>query len=115
MHELGKVHRAVHLYLLSESNELLLQRRSYNTDHYPGMLSISMTGHVDAGESSSDALRRELREELGFNATDMKINFLFSFRQDVEVNPKYIDRQFNDVMFANVTLKLKIFCLTIKR
>jgi hypothetical protein len=40
IHELGKVHRAVHLYLLSESNELLLQRRSYNTDHYPGMLSI---------------------------------------------------------------------------
>ncbi|MCG8340009.1 MAG: NUDIX domain-containing protein [Cytophagales bacterium] len=60
VHELGKVHRAVHLYLFDKSNQLLLQRRSHNTDHYPGMFSISVTGHVDAGESSSETVQREL-------------------------------------------------------
>jgi len=97
IHELGKVHRAVHLYLFDESNNLLLQRRSYKTDHYPGMLSISLTGHVDAGESSIEALRREIQEELNFNPIIMKTDFLFSFRQDAIISPTYIDRQFNDV------------------
>ncbi len=97
IHALGKVHRAVHLYLFDKANNLLLQRRSDNTDHYPGMFSISLTGHVDAGESSREALRREIQEELGFDPTDMEIDFLFSFRQDAEISPEYIDRQFNDV------------------
>lgn len=111
IHELGKVHRAVHLYLFDHANHLLLQRRSYEADHYPGVLSISLTGHVDAGESSSEALNRELREELNFNPDLMKINFLFSFRQDAIISPRYIDRQFNDVYacWHNFSIKDVIF------
>lgn len=97
IHELGAIHRAVHLYLFDKSNNLLLQRRSNHVDHYPGMFSISLTGHINAGESSSEALHREIREELRFNPDDMKIDFLFSFRQDAEISKTYIDRQFNDV------------------
>lgn len=97
IHKLGKIHRAVHLYLFDESNNLLLQRRSNKTDHYPGMLSISLTGHVDAGEHSMAALKREIKEELNFDASLMKIEFLFSFRQDAFLSTSYTDRQFNDV------------------
>jgi len=42
VHTQGKIHRAVHLYLFDKSNNLLLQRRSFNADHYPGMFSISV-------------------------------------------------------------------------
>lgn len=97
VHRLGKVHRAVHLYLFDKSNNLLLQRRSHHTDHFPGMFSISLTGHVDAGESSSEALYREMREELRLDPAHMKIDFLFSFRQDIKISSEYIDHQFNDV------------------
>jgi 8-oxo-dGTP pyrophosphatase MutT (NUDIX family) len=31
------------------------------------MFSISVTGHVDAGESSQEAVARELKEELGLD------------------------------------------------
>ncbi len=33
IHALGKLHRAVHLYLFDQANKLLLQRRSDHTDH----------------------------------------------------------------------------------
>jgi hypothetical protein len=69
-HRLGKFHRAVHLYLFNKENDLLLQRRPESEDHYPGMLSISVTGHVDAGEGSLEAVGRELREAIGLNAKD---------------------------------------------
>lgn len=106
IHRQGKVHRAVHLYLLDGSGQLLLQRRSRHVDHYPGMFSISVTGHVDAGECSSEAVYRELEEELGINAAPGDITFLFSYRQDVHLSPTYIDRQFNDIYVFQRNFKL---------
>jgi len=97
IHEMGKYHRAVHLYLLDQSKRLLLQKRSSHVDHCPGLFSISLTGHVDAGESSYDAIRREIYEELGLCPEELEVKFLFSFKQSMTINPSYVDRQFNDV------------------
>jgi isopentenyl-diphosphate delta-isomerase type 1 len=107
IHQLGKIHRAVHLYLFDISNNLLLQRRSYKVDHYPGMWSISVTGHVDAGEISQEAVIRELQEELGIDADAVKIDFLFSLRQDAYLGPSYIDRQFNDIYVGWADFKIE--------
>ena len=97
VHRLGKLHRAVHLYLFNKENDLLLQRRSASSDHYPSMFSISVTGHVDAGECSIEAVRRELEEELGLHANHEDFKLLFSSRRDAVLGPTYIDRQINDV------------------
>jgi len=99
IHRKGKIHRAVRLYLFDKSNNILLQRRSASTDHYSEMWSVSLAGHVDAGESSGTALDREIREELGLDPNLMKIKFLFSFRKDATIGT-YIDRQFIDVYAA---------------
>ena len=97
VHRLGKLHRAVHLYLFNKENNLLIQRRSASADHYPSMFSISVTGHVDSGERSIEAVRRELEEELGLNANHEDFKFLFSSRRDATLSPTYIDRQINDI------------------
>ncbi len=97
IHRLGKIHRAVHFYLFDKSNNLLLQKRSKNTDHLPEIFSISVVGHIKAGESSFNAMKREIEEELGFNPEKMNIEFLFSFRHDYTISNNYIDKQFNDV------------------
>lgn len=97
IHRLGKPHRAVHLYLFNSNNELLLQRRALTVDHAPGVLGISVTAHVDAGEFSSATVRREVEEELGLDAAQLNMNFLFSFFQEAILNETYIDRQFNDI------------------
>jgi len=107
VHRLGKLHRAVHLYLFNKVNDLLLQRRPESADHYPGMLSISVTGHVDAGESSLEAVRRELREELGLNAKDKDFKFLFSSRRDAALSPTYVDRQINDIYACWIDFDIK--------
>jgi isopentenyl-diphosphate Delta-isomerase len=97
VHRLGKPHRVVRLYLFDRSNRLLLQRRSNRTDHGRGVLTISLLAHLDAGESSSATVRREVEEELGLDASAMDFEFLFSYRRDAELRPDYIDRQFNDI------------------
>ena len=105
IHRLGKRHRAVHLYIFNSKNEVLLQRRAPTVDHFPGLFSISVTGHIHAGEFSSDAVRREVGEELGINASELKVDFLFSFFQEVTLNETYIDRQFNDVYVTRADVK----------
>ena len=97
VHRLGKHHRAIHLYLFNSRNEVLLQRRARTVDHYPGMFGISVTGHIGAGELSSDTARRELEEELGIDSSGLALDFLFSFYQEAVLGDAYIDRQFNDV------------------
>ncbi len=97
IHRLGKFHRAVHLYLFNSKNELLLQRRSLTVDNFPGTLSISVLGHINAGEFSATTVRREIEEELGINASGLKIDFLFSYFSEATLNETYVDRQFNDV------------------
>ncbi len=100
IHRLGKPHRVIHLYLFDAGGRLLLQRRAETVDHYPGILTISVLGHVEAGESSMETARREIREELGLDPDGLSIRFLFSYRRDAAPRPDYIDRQFNDVYVA---------------
>jgi len=59
------MHRAVHLVVMNEKGEVLLQQRSARKDSHPGWWDISVGGHVDVGETYEDAATRELREELG--------------------------------------------------
>lgn len=107
IHTLGKIHRAVQLYVFDKDNNLLLQLRSPNADHYPSIFSISVTGHIDAGEGSKEAVKRELQEELGLFVDDANVEFLFSLRQDIEVSPTYIDRQLNDVYACWLDFKVE--------
>ena len=45
--------------------EILLQKRSWNKDAYPGCYDISSAGHILAGDDFLPAACREVREELG--------------------------------------------------
>jgi isopentenyl-diphosphate Delta-isomerase len=106
IHRLGRPHRAVHLYLFNARNELLLQRRSLRVDHAAGAFSVSVVGHVDAGEYSALTMRREVEEELGLSARGLRLDFVFSYFQSVTLNETYIDQQFNDVYVTRADLDL---------
>src|SRR6266508_1694615 len=111
IHRLGKRHRAVHLYLFNSKNEVLLQRRAFTVDHGPGFFTISVLGHVNAGEFSSATARREVEEELGINASQLKIDFLFSYFSEAILNETYIDRQFNDVYVTRADIEPELLQL----
>ena len=68
----------VHACVLNSRNELLIQRRQMSKDRYPGCWDLSAGGFVLSGEDSPDAVRRELREELGLEAAPDALSFLFT-------------------------------------
>jgi 16S rRNA (adenine1518-N6/adenine1519-N6)-dimethyltransferase len=62
-------HRAVHLFIFNRKGELFLQKRSSWKDRHPLSWDSSAAGHVEAGEDYDDTAVRELKEELGVEAS----------------------------------------------
>jgi len=71
------MHRVAHLLVFNKDGALLLQKRSMNKDVAPGKWDTSVGGHVNAGETIDEAVRREMEEELGITSCELK--FLYSY------------------------------------
>ncbi|KAB2061785.1 hypothetical protein ES319_A10G109300v1 [Gossypium barbadense] len=53
VHRDGDYHKAVHVWIFTESTqELLLQKRADCKDSWPGLWDISSAGHISTGDSS---------------------------------------------------------------
>ena len=59
------LHPVVHLHVFNSQGDIYLQRRPEWKDIQPGKWDTAVGGHIDYGETPDDALRREVREELG--------------------------------------------------
>ena len=71
-HRLGIRHRTSHVWILRKrggGTQVLLQQRSRNKDSYPGCYDISSAGHIPAGQGFVESALRELKEELGVDAS----------------------------------------------
>jgi isopentenyldiphosphate isomerase len=71
------LHPVVHLHVFDRQGRLYLQKRPLWKDIQPGKWDTAVGGHVDFGEETCDALRREAREELGL--TDFEPEFIGSY------------------------------------
>ena len=71
-HAEGIRHRTAHVWLArrrANGIELLLQKRSDTKDSFPGCYDISSAGHIPAGVDYIPSALRELKEELGVDAS----------------------------------------------
>ena len=68
-HFVGLRHRAVHLFLDHPDHPdcTFVQIRSLSKYNQPGQFDMPVAGHVDALDTSNQALSKELSEELGLN------------------------------------------------
>lgn len=71
------IHRVVHVLVFNKRGELFLQKRSMNKDVAPEKWDTSVGGHVNIGEPLNEAVEREMKEELGITACELK--FLYSY------------------------------------
>ena len=90
IHAKGLCHRAVHVLVFNQHNELFLQKRSMKKDLNKGLWDTSAAGHVDAGEDYRTAAIRETQEELGIDIKDT-CQFLFKLSPTPQLGMEFIE------------------------
>jgi len=78
-HEKGVLHRAFSVFVFNENNELMLQQRTLEKYHSPGLWTNTCCSHQRVGESNIEAGKRRLYEEMGF-VTDLKETTSFIYK-----------------------------------
>ena len=89
VHQLGLRHRAVHILVFNDKQQLFLQKRSLSKDINAGLWDTSAAGHVDAGESYDACAHRETTEELGARV-DETLSFLFKLPAKPETGMEFV-------------------------
>lgn len=78
-HEKGVLHRAFSVFIFNDKNELMLQQRAMHKYHSPGLWTNTCCSHQRDGETSLEAGKRRLFEEMGFS-TDLKETTSFIYK-----------------------------------
>ncbi|MCD8145711.1 MAG: NUDIX domain-containing protein [Clostridiales bacterium] len=102
-HREGIRHRTSHVWLLrrrGDTVEILLQKRSQEKDSYPGCYDISSAGHIPAGVDFIPSALRELKEELGLDATPEEL--VYCGQRRFSCHSVFHDRPFWDNQISNV-------------
>ena len=63
-HKSGQYHNTIHLWLYTDNEKVLLQQRSHKKLIYPLLWDVSIAGHIDTGETFTQAAVRETEEEI---------------------------------------------------
>lgn len=78
-HEKALLHRAFSVFVFNDSGELMLQQRASNKYHSPLLWTNTCCSHQRDGETSLEAGKRRLQEEMGF-VCDLKEVFWFVYK-----------------------------------
>jgi isopentenyldiphosphate isomerase len=107
VHSLGLWHRTVHIWIVNDDRDILLQKRALIKQTHPGLWDVSCAGHISAGETSLDAARKELREELGLALSPAELMYLFTEQvETLHDQGRYIDREFHDIYLVRKNVPL---------
>ncbi len=79
-----RLHPVVHLHLFDNAGRLYLQKRPEWKDIQPGKWDTGVGGHVDLGENIHQALRREVKEEIGLDNFEPELLKQYVFESDRE-------------------------------
>lgn len=79
-----QLHPVIHLHIFNDAGELYLQKRSMSKDIQPGRWDTAVGGHIDYGETVEEALRREVREELGITYFNPQFIIRYVFESAIE-------------------------------
>lgn len=81
-HEKGLLHRAFSVFIFNTKGELLLQQRAASKYHSPLKWTNTCCSHQRKGESTLDAAKRRLKEEMGIEC-DVRTAYTFIYKADV--------------------------------
>ncbi len=103
VHRDGDWHKAVHIWIINDKGDILLQRRCATKDSDPNMLDISSAGHLTAGDDSLSGAIRELKEELNIDVKPDELKFIKTIKRSSKYTSTFINNEFDDLYILRTT------------
>jgi len=97
VHEKGLLHRAITVYVFNSEHKLLLQQRANGKYHCGGLWSNTTCGHPYPQESTQDAAKRRLFEEMGLRLT---LHPVFELSYNLPLSNGLTEHEYGHVFFA---------------
>ena len=107
VHRDGNWHKTVHIWIINDNGDILLQRRCKTKDSYPNMLDISRAGHLSAGDDSITGAIRELKEELNIEIKPSKLQFIKTLKTSSKSTQTFINNEFTDIYFLRINKSIE--------
>lgn len=93
-HRKGVLHRAFSFFIFNKKGEMMLQQRALSKYHSGGLWTNACCSHPRANESTLDAAKRRVREEMGFDCIPQ---FAFSFIYKAALDQDLIEHELDHV------------------
>lgn len=93
-HEKGVLHRAFSVFLFNGKGEMLIHRRALEKYHSGGLWTNACCSHQRDGETSLEAAKRRLQEEMGISCS---LQEKFSFIYKAEFDHGLIEHELDHV------------------
>lgn len=97
-HEKALLHRAFSVFTFNDKGELLLQQRAADKYHSPLLWTNTCCSHQRNGETSLEAGKRRLQEEMGFTCD---LEEVFSFIYKAPFDNGLTEHELDHVMIGN--------------
>lgn len=105
-HKHGYFHNTVHIWIYTDDEKILLQKRASTKKVFPNLWDISVAGHIGAGEEIETAAIREIEEEIGFIVTKKQLIKIGNRKHQVSHANGIIDNEFHHVFATQLTVPL---------
>lgn len=107
VHREGDWHKSVHIWIINNDGDILLQRRCTNKDSNPNMLDISCAGHLSAGDTPIMGAIRELKEELNLDVRKEDLYFIKTLKRSSIHSKTFINNEFIALYFLKTNKKIE--------
>jgi len=95
--EEGDYHLVVHVWIINDKGQFLIQKRQPWKTGYPNMWDCAAAGSAIQGDSSKEAAIRETKEELGIDLDINKAEILFTIKFSCGFDDIWFVRQNVDI------------------
>ena len=93
----GDYHLVIHVWIINDKGEFLIQKRQPWKEGYPDMWDCSVAGSAILGDTSEKAAIRETKEELGIDLDMSKGELLFTVKFSQGFDDIWLVRQNVDI------------------
>lgn len=99
----GEYHLAVRVWIVNSKNELLIQRRQFDSKTWPGMWESAAAGSAILGDTSKETAVKETKEEIGLDIEGDTLEPIFSVKFKNGFDDNYLVR--HEVSIEELTLE----------